>query len=93
MRDTTYLKINFNSKLREQYQISNTFLGYRKVYNTWQSVAMASVNLKYAWLGGYPKENLDFMAVVLSDNRQSGKIYNVDDSKTFSDFICEKVVN
>ena len=59
--------------------------------NTWQSVTMTSFESDDEWLGNYPQKNKDFMAVVLSDNRQSGKLYNVDESVTFSDFICEKV--
>ena len=53
---------------------------------------LGDANLDYVWLGGYPKDNGNFMAVALFDNAQSGKLYNVDDATLFNEFICEKTV-
>ena len=53
---------------------------------------LGDANLDYVWLGGYPKDNGNFMAVALFDNAQSGKLYNVDDATLFKEFICEKTV-
>ena len=39
------------------------------------------------WLGGYPTDDGNFMAVSLFDNKQKGKLYNVDDSVFFDNFI------
>ena len=52
---------------------------------------MTTAEFDYSWLGDYPKENGDFMAVVLSDDGQSGKIYNVDALTIFNKFVCEKL--
>ena len=56
-----------------------------------ESVAGSDNQLDFEWLGGYPRSKGDYMAVSLVDDKRKGKLYNVDDSVTFDNFICERV--
>ena len=66
---------------------------HRSARSSVQSAALPvdDNQLDLEWLGGYPIDDGDFMAVSLFENKQKGKLYNVDDSVMFDNFICERV--